>query len=54
LCRFAGALRFQAVWKNLHQQRGRGPLWAMAEMIADFIMEAEVTHKVGAEPHKTQ
>ncbi|HLI84688.1 MAG TPA: IS256 family transposase [Bryobacteraceae bacterium] len=28
------------------------PLRAMAEMIADFIMEAEVTAKVGAEPHE--
>ena len=28
------------------------PLRAMAEMIADFMMEAEVTAKVGAEPHE--
>ena len=28
------------------------PLRAMAEMIADFLMEAEVTAKVGAEPHE--
>ena len=28
------------------------PLRAMAEMIADFVMEAEVTQKVGAEPHE--
>ena len=28
------------------------PLRAMAEMIADFVMEAEVTEKVGAEPHE--
>lgn len=28
------------------------PLRAMAEMIADFVMEAEVTAKVGAEPHE--
>jgi putative transposase len=28
------------------------PLRAMAEMIAQFVMEAEVTSKVGAEPHE--
>ena len=28
------------------------PLRAMAEMIADFVMEAEVTDKIGAEPHE--
>lgn len=28
------------------------PVRAMAEMIADFVMEAEVTAKVGAEPHE--
>lgn len=28
------------------------PLRAMAEMITDFMMEAEVTAKVGAEPHE--
>jgi len=28
------------------------PLRAMAEMIADFVMEAEVTEKVGAAPHE--
>jgi len=28
------------------------PLRAMAEMIADFVMETEVTAKVGAEPHE--
>jgi transposase-like protein len=28
------------------------PLRAMAEMIADFVMEDEVTAKVGAEPHE--
>ncbi|HVZ17521.1 MAG TPA: transposase, partial [Terriglobales bacterium] len=28
------------------------PLPSMAEMIADFVMEAEVTEKVGAEPHE--
>jgi len=28
------------------------PLRAMAEMIADFVMEAEVTEKVGAGPHE--
>src|SRR4051812_20818169 len=28
------------------------PLRAMAEMIADFVMEAEVTQKIGAEPHE--
>jgi len=28
------------------------PLRAMAEMIADFVMEAEVTEKIGAEPHE--
>jgi len=28
------------------------PLRAMAEMIADFLMEAEVTAKVGAERHE--
>lgn len=28
------------------------PLRAMAEMITDFVMEAEVTAKVGAEPHE--
>lgn len=28
------------------------PLRAMAEMIADFVMEAEVTAKVGAGPHE--
>jgi hypothetical protein len=27
------------------------PLRAMAEMIADFVMEAEVTEEVGAAPH---
>ena len=28
------------------------PLRAMAEMIADFVMEAEVTAKIGAEAHQ--
>jgi len=28
------------------------PLRAMAELITDFLMEAEVTAKVGAEPHE--
>jgi putative transposase len=28
------------------------PLRAMAEMVTDFLMEAEVTAKVGAEPHE--
>ena len=28
------------------------PLRAMAEMIADFVMEAQVTARVGAEPHE--
>jgi len=28
------------------------PLRVMAEMIADFVMEAKVTAKVGAEPHE--
>lgn len=28
------------------------PLRTMAEMIADFVMEAEVTQKIGAEPHE--
>ena len=28
------------------------PLRAMAEMIADFVMEAEVAQKIGAEPHE--
>ncbi len=28
------------------------PVRAMAEMVLDFLMEAEVTHKVGAEPHE--
>ena len=28
------------------------PLRAMAEMIADFMMEAEVTAKIGAEAHE--
>jgi transposase-like protein len=28
------------------------PLRAMAELIADFVMEAEVTQKIGAEPHE--
>jgi len=28
------------------------PLRAMAEMIADFVMEAEVSTKVGAGPHE--
>src|SRR6476620_3243443 len=28
------------------------PLRAMAELIADFVMEAEVAQKVGAEPHE--
>ena len=28
------------------------PIRAMAEMITDFVMEAEVTAKVGAEPHQ--
>ncbi len=31
---------------------GEDPLRAMAEMITDFVMEAEVTAKVGAEPHE--
>lgn len=31
---------------------GEDPLRSMAEMIADFVMEAEVTGKVGAEPHE--
>jgi hypothetical protein len=30
------------------------PLRAMAEVLTDFLMEAEVTAKVGAEPHKYQ
>lgn len=29
-----------------------GPLWAMAELLADFVMEAEVTQKIGAAPHE--
>jgi transposase-like protein len=28
------------------------PLRAMAEMVADFVMEAELTQKIGAEPHE--
>jgi len=28
------------------------PLRAMAEMMADFVMEAEVSEKIGAEPHE--
>src|SRR5215210_5920393 len=28
------------------------PVRAMAEMVLDFLMEAEVTQKVGAEPHE--
>jgi len=28
------------------------PLRAMAELIADFVIEAEVTQKIGAEPHE--
>jgi hypothetical protein len=28
------------------------PLRAMAEMITDFVMEAEVSAKIGAEPHE--
>jgi hypothetical protein len=28
------------------------PLRAMAELLTDFVMEAEVTAKVGAEPHE--
>lgn len=28
------------------------PLRAMAELIADFVMESEVTQKIGAEPHE--
>ena len=28
------------------------PLRAMAELIADFVMEAEVSEKIGAEPHE--
>ena len=28
------------------------PLRAMAEILTDFLMEAEVTAKVGAEPHE--
>ncbi len=30
----------------------KDPLRTMAEMIADFVMEAEVTQKIGAEPHE--
>lgn len=28
------------------------PLRAMAEMVVDFLMEAEVTDKIGAAPHE--
>src|SRR5260370_12352503 len=28
------------------------PLRAMAELLTDFVMEAEVTAKIGAEPHE--
>jgi len=28
------------------------PLRAMAELLTDFVMEAEVTAKVGADPHE--
>jgi transposase-like protein len=28
------------------------PVRAMAEMVLDFLMEAEVTQKIGAEPHE--
>lgn len=33
-------------------QSAEDPLRRMAELIADFVMEAEVTAKVGAEPHE--
>jgi putative transposase len=33
-------------------ERAEDPLRAMAEMIADFVMEGEVTEKVGAAPHE--
>ncbi len=33
-------------------QSAEDPLRRMAEMIADFVMEAEVTAKLGAEPHE--
>jgi len=29
-----------------------GPLRAVAEMITDFVMEAEVTERIGAAPHE--
>ena len=33
-------------------EQAEDPLRAMAEMITDFVMEAEVTERVGAEPHE--
>jgi len=33
-------------------QGAEDPIRAMAELLADFLMEAEVTAKVGAEPHE--
>lgn len=33
-------------------QSAEDPIRAMAELMADFLMEAEVTAKVGAEPHE--
>lgn len=32
--------------------KAEDPIRAMAEMITDFVMEAEVTAKIGAEPHQ--
>ncbi len=32
--------------------RGSDPLREMAEMMAAFIMEAEVSQQIGAEPHE--
>jgi transposase-like protein len=33
-------------------EQAKDPLRAMAEMITDFAMEAEVTERVGAAPHE--
>ena len=33
-------------------QNSEAPLRSMAELITDFLMEAEVTAKVGAEPYE--
>ena len=33
-------------------EEAEDPLRAMAEMITDFVMEAEVTERIGAAPHE--